>query len=117
DECEEFLEPSTAEELRGYLDIDDAIADLRYALGRAVDQDKNQILLSRVSDELDYSFPVITVENIGYKQTTRATHKEPNELMNLQTTDGEQLQHLESIEQDVNVVLDTDNPEAALDHL
>lgn len=116
-ECEEYLDDKKAERLRNESQIDEAIDDLRYALGRAVDQDKNHILLERVSDELDYSFPVITVEDIGYKQTTRATHEEPNDLMNLETNDEKTIKHLESIEQDINVIINTDDPDTALDHL
>jgi len=116
-ECEEYLDEREADRLRDEDDVEEVIDGLRYALSRAVDQDKNHILLERVSEELEYSFPVVTVENIGYKQTTRATHEEPNELMNLETTDGNPIKHLESIEQDMKVKINTEDPETALDYL
>lgn len=116
-ECEVYLDKTKADRLWEEDDVEKVIDELRYTLSRAVDQDKNHILLERVSEELDYSFPVLTVENIGYKQTTRATHQQPNELMNLETPEGSRIKHLESIEQEMNVNINTEDPETALDYL
>jgi len=117
DECEKFLDDSTASELRNTTDVNEVIDELRYKLSRVVDQEKNRILLKRVSEDNNYSFPVITVENIGYKQTSRATHEEPNELVEIEDSDGNELNHLESIEQNVHVNVDVENPSNALDYL
>lgn len=116
-ESQGFLDPIDAEELRNLDDIGEVVKRLRYVLTRAKDADKDDILIREVCEEFDYSFPLITVENIGFKQTKRSTRLRPNELFAAINDTEDAVTYVESVESDFDLVVDVENPQTALDYI
>lgn len=117
DECSKFLDSEQIKELYGNDSVEQVVSKLKYALTRAVNGDQEKILIKRTCNRLNYSFPVITVENIGYKQTKRSVRLRPNELFRATDTNGNTVNHIESVDQSFELYINTEKPETALDYI
>lgn len=113
--CEKFLEPYEVQELQEKDDVEEVVEKLRYRLSRAKGEGEEEIILREVLKKLDYKIPIISVENIGYKQTKRSTRLKPNELFTAKDTEGNQIKNMESVDKDFYLDIDTSNPSSALD--
>ncbi|MFW5794874.1 MAG: HsdM family class I SAM-dependent methyltransferase [Bacillota bacterium] len=99
-------------------DFEKKVNRLRYKLNRAKKEDKNQFLIKEICKEQNYKFPIISVENVGYKRTKRSTRIKQNDLFMAKNDPGDEgkvIENIESIENSFYLEYNLKNPEKAID--
>ncbi len=116
DECKEFLEDYEVYELKESNDIEEVVKKLRKILDGLKGNKLDKVILRRVCKRLNYSFPISTVENIGYRRTKRSTRTQNNELFDARKiTNNEKIKNIEDIDTDFYVNINANKPQTALD--
>ena len=79
---------------------------------------KTSFIFKSVAKNLDYNFPVFMVEEVGYKLSKRKEKAKPNHLCVFRgTASNTEYCNLHLMEEDYEVIVDTDNPVSTLDFI
>ncbi|MFF7682410.1 class I SAM-dependent DNA methyltransferase [Microbacterium sp. NPDC007973] len=76
-----------------------------------------QAVLARMAADLDYSWPVYGVEEVGYKLSKRGERTRPNQLISFVDGSGTHVANLHRADGAATTVIDADNPSTVIDYI